>query len=196
MKFIIFLYAVSLAFSQTRIAATQIALVPQVGTKLVGQTDESFRRVCLTSTPGIYANAYAFFPKFPHGLKSRSKVPSTYVQESQVANYGLSVSPDGTTLIIDNRWQFVATNTAAVGNLTLYFTTILDFQLTGLESSDLEERSKIGQWDIIQVPNSRSGLVTVHLENGTFHITSPYIVVHNACELWNSGVFKDIPPWP
>ena len=165
------------------------------------QTDDSFYRQCIFNADGSYANTYAWFPNWshPHGTTSSSKMPSTYIRIAQIRGYGMSVSQDGTQLTIqywDTSWTIRATNTTATGTVQLRFASWTpNMNLIGLQFSDVSMMP--GGWGITsnaQYPLPAMSSAT--LQNGVFTMVPFSAVIHNTCELWNTGMFTDIAPNP
>jgi hypothetical protein len=191
MKFLILFFAL-VASAQTRVAVSQVPW---------NQTDDSFFRQCIFNADGSYAHAYAYFANPGHALTSSAKIPSTYLRYSQISNYGVAVSQDQTFILIKNwdlSWK-ITTNVLMARTLEVRFGMWTpNINLIGDPTTAYSNISfNSGGWAMsLNGTFMVQPLVTVTMMNGLFAIVPSTTIFHNTCELWNSGIFLDIPPNP
>jgi hypothetical protein len=206
MKYIFFLLSI-VATAQTRVAVSQVPW---------NQSDDSWYRQCIFNADGSYANAYAFIANASHATVSTSKNPPTYLRMSQIRGYGMAVSSDGTTLVVknwDTSWTVTIQNPTVSGILELRFATwtpnfnIVDPNLPPVQDSTVAANElamytnalklSTGGWGItINGGYPQPPQASATFTNGVFAMIPSTMIIHNACELWNTGMFTNIPPNP
>ena len=183
-----------ISFAQTRPVPSQVPWF---------QTDESFYRQCFSVNPTdntVGPFAYAYFPNetHPHGLVSSSQIPSTYLRMSQVSGYGVSVSADGTQMLIQNwggTWVITATNATATGTIEYRVgMSTPNMNLIGLQSTDVT-MMPYGWAMMLNAGYTVPPLASVSLLNGIFTLVPSSTVFRNTCELLGGGPYPDIIPW-
>lgn len=186
MKFLLFFLA-SFLYAQTRPVPVQIHW---------SQTDDSFYRQCIFNADGSFGG-YTYIPNLFHGTVSSTQFPSTYLRMSQVSGYGVSVSSDGTQLIIQNwggSWIVTSANTTATGTIEYRIGTFTpNLNLIGILSTDVT-MMPYGWTMTVNAGYSVPPLTSVSLLKGIFTLVPSTTVWRNTCELLGGGPYPDITP--